>query len=276
MNDGGATGAALTAEHVAYEYPGAPRAALAPIHFDLQAGEMLGLIGPNGAGKSTLLRRLAGLLRGPGAVRYAGVCTRTLSWRALARCRAVVPQQEAATVPYSAGDMVQQGLAHRHDLFFAPRGASNVQAVQAILDEVGFAPPASRPYAALSGGERQLVLVARALLQNTPVLLLDEPQSCLDLQHRARLMMALRRRAQSGAAVLVSLHDLNLAALTCDRVLLLDQGVRVALGTPAAVLQAAVLQAIYKTPLALGRHPTLDVPTVELDAAAWPQAPRLT
>ena len=257
---------ALSAEDVAYTYGNAPPA-LWPISFALQPGEMIGLIGPNGAGKSTLLRRLAGLLPGPGLVRYAGVALQTLNWRALARCRAVVPQQEAATVPYSAGEMVEQGLAHQSDLFFSPRAAKGVQAA---LDEVGFSPPASRPYAELSGGERQLVLVARALLQQAPVLLLDEPQSCLDLQHRARLMMALKRRTQALASVVVSLHDLNLAALTCDRLLLLHAGRLVALGTPAEVLQAERLQGVYETPLTVGRHPTRHVPTVELDAAAWP------
>lgn len=260
--------AAITAEGVACAYASWPRMALQPVNFVLQPGEILGLIGPNGAGKSTLLRRVAGLLSGPGVVRYGTAVSGSLDWRALARCRAVVLQQQPATMPpYCVGDMVAQGRAHHSRLFLAPQADA---LARAILDELGFTKPLSRPYAALSGGEQQLVLVARALVQQTPAILLDEPQSCLDLQHRARLMMALRARARAGSAVLVSLHDLNLAALTCDRLLLLHEGRMVALGTAAEVFDKAALQQVYETPLALGRHPTCNAPTVELDASEWP------
>jgi iron complex transport system ATP-binding protein len=233
---------------------------------EVAAGEVVGLIGPNGAGKSTLMRCLAGLVPAVGDIRYAGVPLAALTARSRAAARAYVAQGLDTEFPYRVEEIVAMGLSHQSLWFSAPHAPDRVRQV---LAEVGFEIPFERRFGELSGGERQQVLVARALIQDAPLLLLDEPTSALDLRHRAAILSALRARARRGAAVLLSMHDLSLAALACDKLLLLSTGRIVAAGAPRDVLTAERVSEVYRVPVVCGRHPAAATPTIELDPTPW-------
>jgi iron complex transport system ATP-binding protein len=253
---------ALVARDLEFAYGAAP--VLRGVSLDLEGGEVVALVGPNGSGKTTLLRSLAGLLNARGDIHYGDAPLDTLTQRERAHRRAYVPQRVAVVFPYRVVDVVGMGLASRARFYGAPISS---ECVDAALSEVGFAPSRHQRFDRLSGGERQQVVVARALVQEADIILLDEPTSALDLRHRAAIIGALRRRAAAGAAVLVSLHDLNLAALACDRLLLLADGEIVANGPPATVLSQEMIERVYGVPVACGTHH--GVPTVQLDPRAW-------
>lgn len=235
---------------------------LVDVALHVPRGMTVGLIGPNGSGKSTLLRVLAGLLSGSGTVMYDGVPLGALSLRARSARRGYVAQATPDAPPYAVAAMVGMGLAHAHALFSSPQ---NPAAVGAALAAVQCSAAPTQRFDTLSGGERQQVMVARALVANPPLLLLDEPLAALDLRHQAAIVRALKARARAGAAVLMSLHDLSLAAMVCDALVLLHRGRVVAAGPPATVLTATRLAQIYEVPVSVGQHPRRGTPTVELD-----------
>jgi iron complex transport system ATP-binding protein len=236
------------------------------VALEVEAGCVVGLIGPNGAGKTTLIRALAGLVASSGEIRYGNDNLAALSIRARAERRAYVPQQTDNVFPYRVHDVVAMGLAHQSRWYGTPFDSDRVRRA---LEEVGFAGSFRESFDRLSGGERQQVMLARGLVQGAALLLLDEPTSALDLKHRARTVAAVRRRARDGGAVLMSMHDLNLAAAACDRLVLLDRGRVVANGVPAEVIRPEVLAPVYGVQVVCGTHPVAPVPTVELDPGAW-------
>jgi iron complex transport system ATP-binding protein len=254
----------LAAKDLGFSYGG--HVVLAGVSLQLERGAIVGLIGPNGVGKTTLLKLLAGLLEGDGVIEYDGVDLRRLSVRARAARRAYVAQEAAAPFPYRVAEVVAMGRAFTTATFAAPGSPA---AVREALAEVGIGELYDRRFDELSGGERQLVLVARALLQSTDIVILDEPASHLDLRHRAHIIAALARRARAGVAVIASMHDLSLAGIACDRILLLAERQLVADGRPSEVLTAERLSAVFGVPLCAGRHPLSGTPTVELDPRAW-------
>jgi iron complex transport system ATP-binding protein len=221
------------------------RAVLRGVSFALAPGEVLGLAGPNGAGKTTLFRaatRVVPVERGE--VRIAGAPVASFSRRDLARRIAVVPQDVAIPFSFRAGEVVLMGRApHRSGYVFET--AADVERARACLALVGIESLADRPMPELSGGERQLVLVARALAQDPDVLLLDEPTAHLDLRHRAVVLERVREFARAGGAALVVSHDLTLAARSCGRLALLCDGALAACGPPKDVLQSPVLARVF-------------------------------
>jgi iron complex transport system ATP-binding protein len=221
------------------------RAVLCGVSLALAPGEVLGLAGPNGAGKTTLFRaatRVVALDRGE--VRIAGSPVASLSRRELARRIAVVPQDVAIPFPFRAGEVVLMGrAAHRNGFGFET--AADVERARACLALVGIESLADRPMPDLSGGERQLVLVARALAQDPDVLLLDEPTAHLDLRHRAVVLERVREFARAGGAALVVSHDLTLAARSCGRLALLSRGALAACGTANDVLRPDLLARVF-------------------------------
>ena len=236
---------ALTARAVSFAYRDGH--GLAEVDFTVAAGELVGVLGPNGAGKSTLVKVLAGV-RGPyrGSIRVLGDELAGLRRRELARRVAVVPQETAAEVPFTVLEAALLGR-HPHLSGLAFESARDVERALGALARVGADVLAHRPLAELSAGERQRVVVARALAQDTPVLLLDEPTSFLDLRYQVELFDLLRALAREGRAVVAVLHDLNLAAEYCDRVVLLANGRVAAAGPTAAALTYAHLTRVYGT-----------------------------
>ena len=223
-------------------------------------GETVALIGPNGAGKSTLLSALAGdRPAASGSVTIAG--RPVASWPALqlARTRAVLPQSSSVSFAFSAGEVVEMGRAP-----WAGTDAADLdeQAIAEAMADTGVAEFADRGIDTLSGGERARVALARVLAQRTPILMLDEPTAALDLHHQELTLGLARRRARTGCAVLVVLHDLGLAAAYADRIVLLDHGQVAADGTPATVLDPELLSEVYQHPIEVLPHPDGAAPIV--------------
>ncbi len=211
------------------------RMLLEGIDFRVAAGEVVGLVGSNGVGKTTLLRIASAALRpGRGRVRLEGEDVTALSRRVLARKLALVPQDMHVAFPFRVGELVLMGRAP-HQPLLGLESEHDVRLARAALARLGIEGLADREITTLSGGERQLVLFARALVQQPSVLLLDEPTAFLDLGHRVDLSREVRAFATAGGAALVVSHDLSLAARSCDRVVLLGEGGVVAAGTPASV-----------------------------------------
>ena len=222
------------------------RRVLSGVSLDVHPGEVLGLIGPNGAGKSTLLRALGGLLRpAAGEVAVDGSRLASLRPRERAARVAYVAQDTAAAADVTAIELVLMGrYAHRRRLSRSP--GSDEEIARHALDAVGSAHLAERAVPSLSGGERQLVQIARALAQRAGVLLLDEPTSALDVHHQLRVFEILRTRADAGVGVAVVLHDLNDASRYCDRLAVLHAGRLVAHGPPQNVITPELIAAVYR------------------------------
>lgn len=226
------------------------RVALDGVSARVSPGDMLGVIGPNGSGKSTLIRVLAGV-RTPssGTVRLDGVDLHAIPRRARARRIALVPQETQISFPIRVRDLVLLGRAPHTGRFGLER-ADDLRAAHEAMARAEVLELADRSVDELSGGERQRVVLARALAQDAGILLLDEPTSFLDLKHAVVLLDLVRELCRTrGLAVAVVLHDLNLAAMYCDRLLLLDRGHVHAAGTPDQVLTYQDLCTVYGTDL---------------------------
>ncbi len=203
------------------------RTVIEGVDLRIGAGEFVGLLGPNGAGKTTLLRAALGLLPAGGHSSLAA-----LPVRARARAAAFMPQGREIAWPMAVETLVALGrIAHP-----GAAGAADRRAVEAALEALALVPLRHRPATSLSGGEQARVLLARALAQETPLLIADEPIAGLDPAAQIGAMRMFRRLAQEGRTVLASLHDLGLAARHCTRLLLLRQGRIMADGPPALVL----------------------------------------
>jgi len=239
------------------------RLALKDVSLEVNSGEVVGLIGPNGAGKSTLLRAVSGIIpiQG-GSVSVDGADLLSLSTMQRARFLAVVPQAASLPPAYSAWETVLMGRTPYLN-FLGQVSARDEQIARKSLEKVDALDLPERRVGELSGGEQQRVLLARALAQSTPILLLDEPTVHLDLQHQVRLMENVRELAhKENLAVLIALHDLNLAAQYADRAVLLVDGQIKSAGTPREVLNPETISAAYHLPVRVVPHPFADVPLV--------------
>lgn len=248
--------AAFEARGLVFGYPGASRPAVDGVDLAVEPGELFALIGPNGSGKSTLLRLLTGALEpGGGAVAYEGRAPARWAPRELARQVGVVPQGEEVAFPVSVRDYVAMG---RYPHLGPWRGEREEDrgAIARALERCDVGSLARRPFATLSGGERQLVRVARALAQEPRALALDEPTVSLDFRHEMEILALLRRLVdEEGVTVLLVTHHLNAAARTADRMLLLRQGRAVACGPPRAVLTREAVEEAYGWPVRVDAHP---------------------
>ncbi|GAB3741901.1 ABC transporter ATP-binding protein [Microlunatus parietis] len=231
------------------------------------AGSVIGLIGPNGAGKSTLLRTVTGTVRpAAGSVLIDGRPIRGWSARELARAVAFVPQNTNVDFGFTVRDVVLMGR-HPHLGRFGVEGPADRELAEAALERTGTARLADRVITTLSGGERQLVLIAKALAQQPRILVLDEPVSALDLRHQLTVLRLIEAVAATGCLVVVAIHDLELAARCCDRLLLLDRGRLLADGPPAEVLRPDLIRAAFGVEASVRPHPDLNTITVTaLDA----------
>ncbi len=239
----------------------------------VEGGRFVGLVGPNGAGKTTLLRTVNGRLSPvAGRVRLAGEPVAGLSARQLGRRVATVPQETNLSFDFTVRQIVELGR-HPHRPRFGGRDP-DPGAVDRALRRTATDHLADRLVTAISGGERQRVLLARALAQTAPVLLLDEPTASLDVHHQVRTLGLVRDLVdESGRTVLAAIHDLDLAARFCDELVLLTEGrVRTA-GPPAAVLTEEHLEASFGGPVAVGQNPATGTPTVTVLGADRAEPP---
>lgn len=226
---------------------------LTNVSFEAPKGKVTALVGPNGAGKSTLLGAIAGLVPATGTITQEQQSLTSLSVRERARIMSFVPQDTAMNIGFSVEDVVKQGrYAHRGR--WAQESATDRAKTAEALDKVGATHLARRPVNELSGGQRQLVHIARAVAQDTPVMLLDEPVSALDLKHQVAVLELLRALSAEGKAVVVVLHDLNLVSRWCHRAALLHHGSLKAEGDTDNVLTRENLEEIYQLPIAIEDH----------------------
>ncbi|WP_435743614.1 heme ABC transporter ATP-binding protein [Nocardioides sp. SYSU DS0663] len=242
--------AALVARGLTVELGGA--AVLTDVDLDVRAGELLALVGPNGAGKSTLLGVLSGdVVPATGVLEVAGRPVADHSARELARLRAVQLQKQGLAFGFRVADVVRMGRSPWHR---SVRAADDDRVVGAAMVRADVSPLAERLFPTLSGGEQARTSFARLLAQETPVLLLDEPTAALDIRHQEALLRVVRQEVAAGAAAVVVLHDLSLAAAYADRVCVLAGGRVRAIGTPADVLTGELLSDVYAHPVEVLDH----------------------
>lgn len=238
------------------------RQILHDISLSVQSGEILALIGPNGAGKSTLIRAASGVIPASGHVRTNGDDFHSLDPMRRARYMAVVPQAISLPPAFTVWETVLMGRTP-HLGFLGQTSAADEQFARRALERVHADTLADRRVGELSGGESQRVLLARALCQSTPILLLDEPTAHLDLQYQVSLLELVRKLVhEDKLAVLIALHDLNLAARYADRVALMVAGKITALGSPREVLTPELISHAYCLPVDVVENPLSGGPLV--------------
>ena len=239
------------------------RIAVEEISLDVKAGEVVAVIGPNGAGKTTLIRAASGVIAcEKGKVLASGLDIRTLPATRRAASIAVVPQARNIPEAFTVWETVLFGRTPYLGWLGQPVEKDRAR-VQWALERTATLDLSERLMGELSGGEQQRVLLARALAQETPILLLDEPTAHLDLRHQSGLLGLVQQLArEQGLAVLMALHDLNLVTLYADRTALLVGGRLQALGKPAEILTPALLNEAYRTTFNVVIHPEYGTPLV--------------
>ncbi len=221
------------------------RAIVEGVDVEIRQGELVGLIGPNGAGKTTVLRLLCGVLvPSAGEVRLEGRSLAALPARVRARRLAFMSQESGQAFPFTVQEILLMGR-YPHLSRFERESAEDRERARRMLTYVGLPGLEERTFAELSGGERQLVLFAKALVQETPVLVLDEPTSNLDIRHQDRIFSMAQELAREGRAVAASVHNLGVAAHDCSRLILMDSGRIGAAGRPEEVMRSEILDRVY-------------------------------
>lgn len=253
--------ALLNLDAISYGY-GANAWCLHDVSLALRPGEVLGIIGPNGAGKSTLLRIAAGTVQPDGGrVMLDGRDIKRIARRSVARTLGYLPQHVSSTFDYRVEEVVAMGrYAHLRGAGFLRAG--DLEIIERCLELTETKAYRDRPMSQLSGGERQRVLLASVLAQQVEVLLLDEPTTGLDLHHQVSFFDLLSRLARKGIAVATVTHDLNLAGLYCDKLLLLRNGRALRQGPVGEVIRSDVLADVYPGDICISRHPQCDKPVV--------------
>jgi iron complex transport system ATP-binding protein len=228
-------------------------------------GEFFGILGPNGSGKSTLLNLIDGIrLPCEGEIRLKGIAPGKMQRRDVARLVAVVPQEASWVFPLTVEEVVLMGRTpHIGRLAF--ESERDLAVARSAMEATDILPFAARLMETLSGGERQRVLIARALAQEPEVILLDEPTSSLDIAHQIRTLDLIRSLSRSAGLTVVSVtHDVNLAALYCDRIALLEEGRLRSLGCPWEVITESHIKEVYRVNVVVDHHPLTGLPRVSL------------
>jgi iron complex transport system ATP-binding protein len=243
----------LAVEKISAGYRG--RIVLKEMSLTVSPGELVVLAGPNGSGKTTLLKTIAGFIKPlSGRILMRGSDISLLKNRSRAALCAFLFQEPGSRWPFTVEELVSQGR-----FFFKGPGNEQAVSLEQALESAGLGGFGDRLITELSGGEYQRVLIARAVYQGAPFLLLDEPANNLDPKYQIMMMELLKNLSRRGLSALVSLHDLNLAALYADRVALLSNGELMALAPPAEALRRETLEAVFNAPFGIAPHPELPV-----------------
>ncbi len=254
---------ALSVDKLAHAFDG--RTVLTALGFAVPSGSFFTIIGPNGSGKTTLLKLMVGLLRPQaGGLTVLGRPIAAYSVRQLARAMAYVPQTVPPTFAFTVQQVVLMGRAPHLGLL-GLESAADLDLAREAMRLADVEHLSRRRLDQLSGGEQQRVLIARAICQQPRILLLDEPTAALDLAHQAAVMDLMERlKHDQGITIVMVSHDLNLAAMYADQILLLDQGRMAGLGPPQTVLDFNLLEKVYGCTLLVDQSPLGDYPRVHL------------
>ncbi|KPN97762.1 adenosylcobinamide amidohydrolase [Lysinibacillus sp. ZYM-1] len=258
----------IVVEHLSGGYEDVP--IVKDISFTVKKGKILGILGPNGSGKSTLLKVMSGILPATtGTIAIDGQNILSYNARALAKKMAVLPQLHANAFSNTVREAVSLGRYPHQTGFFSSWSERDEQAVQHAMLQTGVKRYEHTPMEFLSGGEQQRVFVAQALAQTAEVLLLDEPTNHLDIAHQRQILDMVRKEAvECGLTVVMVLHDMNLASLYCDELLLMESGQMRAFGAPHEVLIASQIEEIYQARVATYAHPEIPKPQITMMPAA--------
>ncbi len=254
---------AIEARDIHFEYDELP--VLKGLSFTSAGGEILGVIGPNGSGKTTLLRIIDGIcVPSRGTVLLDGIDVGAMTRREIAKSIAVVPQDSLMVFSFTVEETVMMGRApHLGRLRF--EGKEDIAIVRRAMERTGISRLAGRGINELSGGERQRVFIARALAQEPRIMLLDESAAFLDIKHLASFFELLRMlNREEGVTVMVVTHDINMASLYCDRVMLLKGGRIHVIGTPLQVITKENIEEVYETEVLIDSHPIAGLPRMTL------------
>ncbi len=233
--------------------------------FSVGSGSFTGIIGPNGSGKSTLLKSLSRVLKPvKGTVLLNELDLYKMGPREVARKMAVVPQETAVNFSFTVKDIVLMGRSP-HLGRFENEGERDFALAKQAMAQTGTLHLADRPITAVSGGERQRVIIARALTQEPEIILLDEPTSHLDINHQVEILSLLRRLNRENNLTIISVfHDLNLAAQYCDNLILMKKGAVYTVGEPEAALTAGNIKEVYGASVLIRKHPVTGRPSIIL------------
>lgn len=263
---------AYSLKNVRFSYSRGKRTTCETVLTDLSclilSGRVLGILGPNGSGKSTLLKLLARVFcPQQGTIEILGEPLSGLSQLEVAKRVALVPQETLQVFPFTIAEMVLMGRSPHHQGWggWHWEDAEDWAVAQNAMEELDVAHLGNRLVTEVSGGERQRAVIARALVQEPQILLLDEPTAFLDLHHQLDIARIIKRlnRERRLTVVLVS-HDLNLASQYCDQVLMLNHGRLAAMGSPQTVMKPEVIEAVYGCSVLIDRHPQSGLPRVSL------------
>jgi iron complex transport system ATP-binding protein len=241
------------------------KAIIKDINFSVKKGEFVGVIGPNGAGKSTLTRALTRVLRpSKGSIRYDGKDIYAISLNEAARSIAVVPQDTLIVFEFLVWDIVMMGRIPYINKFKKVT-ERDLEVIERCLNLTNTKGLSARFINELSAGERQRVIIAKALAQEPGLLVLDEPTSHLDISHQIEIFDLIKKLSRDEALTVIAvLHDLNLAAEYCDRIILMNEGQIFAQGAPKEVLNYKTIEKVYKTVVVVGENPISKKPYVFL------------